>query len=82
MKPARRSILPALLLVAAGLPPLASADEENLSRIKEQELEDVREKIGVELSERTLDELRREWVRNLRKKAEIKVNDRVLESLE
>ncbi len=48
----------------------------------EASFEDVREKIGVELSERTLDDLRREWVRNLRKKAEIKVNERALESLE
>ena len=48
----------------------------------EASFEDVRDKISIELSERTLDELRREWVRNLRKKAEIKVNDRVLESLE
>jgi parvulin-like peptidyl-prolyl isomerase len=44
--------------------------------------DEVREKIAIELSERTLDDLRREWVRDLRKKAEIRVNDRVLETLE
>ncbi|HKC52216.1 MAG TPA: peptidyl-prolyl cis-trans isomerase [Myxococcota bacterium] len=44
--------------------------------------DEVREKIAIELSERTLDELRREWVRDLRKKAEIRVNDRVLETLQ
>ena len=48
----------------------------------EANFEEVREKIAVELGERTLDELRREWVRDLRKKAEIRVNDRVLETLQ
>jgi peptidyl-prolyl cis-trans isomerase C len=48
----------------------------------EASYDEVREKIAVELSERTLDELRREWVRDLRKKAEIRVNDRVLETLQ
>ena len=47
----------------------------------EASFDEVREKIALELGERTLDDLRREWVRGLRKNAEIRVNDRVLESL-
>lgn len=48
---------------------------------REPELDELRDKLELELGQRHLEDLRREWLRTLRKDAEITLNEDLLETL-